>query len=813
MIGIPERARARRPKADALALAVVFGVVGLFYGWTVASGKLPSLGHVVGMTFSATSEEYYPLLAQGFLHGHLSLEKTPSPEFLAIDDPWDPAKTGALRLPDATYYKGRYYLYFGPTPVLLFFLPINILLGLYPSHSVAVVVFSLMGYGLSLLLLGALRRRYFSGVPIPWLVAAALILGFASAVPQMLRRPDVWEVAISCGYLMLCSGLCAVYLAAVRRSSAWLALASLCFGLAIASRPTLLLCPVALLFPLAAILRHRKPGVAWLSALPRVLLPSFLVLAACLFGIFGYNYERFGDPLEFGQRYQMRALNDHNTAFISPRFIPFNARVYFLSPPQLSSRFPFVSGIAMPDQPKGQLGIEGVYGLLPAMPGLLAAFALVGLFGATVRSRYPGLGGFSGAVASVALVNCAFVLLFAGACNRYQVDFAPYLALLAALGLLLLVRELSGSTRSWTISRAVIWGACAMTVACSTLVSIEHNAILRTHNRAAWRAMSRVANSLPFLIDRASGLKSGPVALSIEFPERESGTETLLTSGHGKDRDTLSVHYIGKGRVRLGMDHEGFGGPMSPPIEVGSQKIHTLLLDLGALYPDYDFRFYAGAHGVTSEALGMRLYAKLDDQVVFSRRAAFDSPNVADTRWGWQEGVDSKERFTGKITETRWLRAPVDLPTRDPRKPLLLWVTFPSGKTHSREPVFSTGRAGYADLFYVDYVDDHRIRFALDHWSAGATTWPAVDIDYSKPHFLRIAVAHLCDGGSPTSIRVDMDGRQIIDEVTPFYSVEPDEVYVGYAPYLNSSCGLEFTGTLKEAGEPTAHSSVAGKRP
>ena len=66
---------------------------------------------------------YYNLLADAFRAGQTSLLVTPSPELLALPNPYDPAQNAALRLHDATLYRGRYYLYFGPTPALVLFLP------------------------------------------------------------------------------------------------------------------------------------------------------------------------------------------------------------------------------------------------------------------------------------------------------------------------------------------------------------------------------------------------------------------------------------------------------------------------------------------------------------------------------------------------------------------------------------------------------------------------------------------------------------------------------------------------------------------
>src|SRR5207248_6297600 len=44
---------------------------------------------------------------------------------LALADPYDPAQNAPYRLHDASLYHGRYYLYFGPTPVALLYLPLR----------------------------------------------------------------------------------------------------------------------------------------------------------------------------------------------------------------------------------------------------------------------------------------------------------------------------------------------------------------------------------------------------------------------------------------------------------------------------------------------------------------------------------------------------------------------------------------------------------------------------------------------------------------------------------------------------------------
>src|SRR5829696_3147634 len=61
---------------------------------------------------------YYDWLARGFLQGQLHLPLAPSPELLALPDPYDPRQNANYRLHDVSLYNGRYYLYWGPLPAL-----------------------------------------------------------------------------------------------------------------------------------------------------------------------------------------------------------------------------------------------------------------------------------------------------------------------------------------------------------------------------------------------------------------------------------------------------------------------------------------------------------------------------------------------------------------------------------------------------------------------------------------------------------------------------------------------------------------------
>ena len=89
---------------------VVWGSIAWLFAWTASGGTY---------RFQSASVPYYDLLADAFLAGQFHLLIAPRPELLALANPYDPVLNGPLRLPDASLYNGKYYLYFGPVPGLI----------------------------------------------------------------------------------------------------------------------------------------------------------------------------------------------------------------------------------------------------------------------------------------------------------------------------------------------------------------------------------------------------------------------------------------------------------------------------------------------------------------------------------------------------------------------------------------------------------------------------------------------------------------------------------------------------------------------
>ncbi len=123
---------------------------------------------------------------------------------------------------------------------------------------------------------------------------------------MLLSQSDVWEVPISCGYMLTMLALGAVWCALhePERRYRWLVAASVAYGLAVGARPSLLFGAVILLTPVAQARREgRQMGAPVLAATIPILLIGL--------GLMLYNALRFGNPFEFGWHYQLHAEVPH----------------------------------------------------------------------------------------------------------------------------------------------------------------------------------------------------------------------------------------------------------------------------------------------------------------------------------------------------------------------------------------------------------------------------------------------------------------------------------------------------------------------
>lgn len=490
-IEVPHLPRSMWP-ALSLILAAIFSL----YLWLVTAGQwtkpLPQT------TF------FYDMLADAFVSGQTFLKQAPDPRLAELTNPYDPAERAEIPrctravisgcyLFDASYFDGKYYLYWGPAPAALLAVLKLGGVGEVGDATIALIAAGAL-FTLLTLCLGQLWKRYFSQLP-GWILAPPLILaGLAYPLPWVLDAPHIYEAAILLAAAFLVAGfsLAIPVLTSDHHTPGRLAFAALFWSLSFGSRVVLAF-PVAILVG-AVTWRLVRPCSA--APRPRQMWKSLLALAiplalsTTLIGM--YNFARFSNPLETGWRFQLGG-GGAQAAGLQAVFklgnIPANTYNYLFAGVSFSEAFPFiepvpatltVGPIQIPHP--GPLHGEYVTGLFVTTPFVLFA-CYFSWWSACSSGGLPETHGRalpSAATDPPVLQNLTLPLVLASIAaflpilsvhfvtGRYLLDASPLLTILSSLGAWTAYR--SGSRTSAT--QLFVGSAIVATVAVSGVVSV-----------------------------------------------------------------------------------------------------------------------------------------------------------------------------------------------------------------------------------------------------------------------------------------------------------------------------------------------------
>jgi len=441
---------------DRAAWTAAFLIVAAFYFWIIGIGAEPKrfawnsgLNQFYGLPGPAAPKsssavfEYYDLLARAFAKGQLRLPVEPQPELLALRDPWDDRTNEPFRLLDVVLYRRHYYLYHGATPALLLFVPWYLLTRHDFPENFATFLFALGGYFflsiLFLKILPFLTRR----VPVILLTLCLLALGIAQSVPFLLHRALVYEVAIACGFCCLSAGFYFLFgwLINPRRRALWSFLAGLSLGLAVGCRPHFALA-AACAAVFVVLLSDTSPRFLH-RFMRKDVIAFFLPLIACGLAIAWYNYARFGNPMEFGTRFQLGVSSYQNFRLSIMNVAP---GIYYLllCPPDIVPEFPFFRLVMREPFDASAHVLPARYFLEPT-GGLLALCPLVLLAVLTPLIRNRRIFALLALMLAVSASSIVFIATTGLTAQRFEVDFAPYLVFVACI----VACELVGRLLRW----------------------------------------------------------------------------------------------------------------------------------------------------------------------------------------------------------------------------------------------------------------------------------------------------------------------------------------------------------------------------
>lgn len=463
---------------------------------------------------------HYEYLVDGFLAGHTSLSVLPAPELLRLRDPYDPAQNGPWRLADASLYHGKYYLYFGPTPVLLM-LPWKAAFGRHLPQRLAVAAFAAAGMAALALLVSGVRRRHFPSLS-PRAAGCIVVVALcASWLPVTLRRPDAWELPIAAECACLWWALYFLWRCLDSPDGGrWALAAGAAVALMLGSRPTSLFAGAAII---ALMFDLRRPAGRRLPLAAAVAAAGGLALLA-------YNAARFGSPLEFGQSYQLWGTDERQIAHFSLGYFRYNAWVYLFALPDLSPYFPFVLAVPPGGEPAGHLGIDEVHGALVSIPVQLASLAALAW---AWRARGdPGASALRRTILAAALASAFAALIlfcFAGAVTRYTTELFAGATVTTTIGLMAIFSgSLGGPARN--VIRLLATCASVWTVGYVALASAEQRILFRRENPAVYALAARLLDYPSLWAARSRNTVFGPVAIAVRVAPSASGTATVLLS-------------------------------------------------------------------------------------------------------------------------------------------------------------------------------------------------------------------------------------------------------------------------------------------
>lgn len=292
----------------------------------------------------------YELLAESMLKGHVYLEYDPvfSTKLSQMDNPYDTEEREKNDIPykwDHAYYKGRYYVYFGVVPAVITFLPYRLITGhslkTYHATQIYVAIFIIGIFYLFYYLKNKTKVKINTFEYLLASISVSLI-----SIWYAIDYPALYTTAITSG-MMFSIWSIIFYLKTYLESKEKIKniligafLGALIFG----CRPPLgftnLLFFPALISLIKSEKKENKVLIAILTFIPFIFIGLLLML---------YNYARFDNIFEFGQKYQLTAVDQTNLLAnnLNLKHFTFELKKFLIYTEPFGDKFPFIKYLGL----------------------------------------------------------------------------------------------------------------------------------------------------------------------------------------------------------------------------------------------------------------------------------------------------------------------------------------------------------------------------------------------------------------------------------------------------------------------------------
>lgn len=364
----------------------------------------------------------YRLLTDSFTEGKFDVDIDVDTKLSQLSNPYDYSqrlKEGVSFAFDTAYYKGKYYVYFGAAPVVLYYLPFKLLTGSYIKDSIVNAInFTILSISIIFLLYKIIKDNFNKTLILFFGLLSIFAIDTCGAL-TLLAEPLIYTVPILCAlaYALLGVTLWTYSIKQDKTINSLLAFfGSLAIGIAIGSRPQFGLFAFfafIIFFDQIKDIKHNiKPFV--LSIVPFIFIGSLMMY---------YNYARFGSPFDLGVNYNL-TFNDMTKRGINISRVGDGIFYYLLQPLSLTGIFPFINHAAFSTTYVGMLIHEFSFGGL----FFINPITFLSLFITKVKKFFVNKKLYYTAIISL-LFGFIIVLLdtqMAGLVERYFSDFSIY---------------------------------------------------------------------------------------------------------------------------------------------------------------------------------------------------------------------------------------------------------------------------------------------------------------------------------------------------------------------------------------------------
>lgn len=406
---------------------------------TILLGFWASSSHKLFDEASKPHHQQYKELADALLNGQVALNYVPSEGLVNAPNPYDTIYLQANGIDyraDYAYYEGAYYVYFGIIPELLLYLPYHAITGgNLPNHFAVFAFYVIFVIGVFSLIRQIITWS-FSEDKVPYAAYLMISTSIATAptFAYIFFTADMYSVPIMAALGLTVLGL-SLWLHGINYSKGRIVayiLGSMCMAMVAGCRPQLILFSVlaVALFWNAVFKERSLFSRGTVGATLSLILPY--VLVAIVVGY--YNYARFGSVFDFGATYSL-TNNDMNLRGISLSRMLLGLACFLLTPPNITTSFPFLQSTDLGFDYMGRIVTEHYYGGILFMGIIGISIFAVPHYFKELRARRLSL--FVVISLAVSIIIGLMDANAAGVLQRYTADMA--VGVLSVVGLMLLV--------------------------------------------------------------------------------------------------------------------------------------------------------------------------------------------------------------------------------------------------------------------------------------------------------------------------------------------------------------------------------------